>query len=251
VSIQHDFAGRVALVTGAAQGIGREIAAGLLAGGARVHVADIDFAGLAAIQALGAVPHELDIADRAACLATVQRVVAAEGKVDTLVNAAGGSLGKGKAPVEQVSEADWHAIFDANMHGAFWLCQAVAPHMKEAHFGRIINIASHAGVRPSLNGNLAYVAAKHAIVGLTRQLSAELGPCGITVNSVAPGLVLSGPPSHRLWNGYSLEEQQRVLETFHTRRIGAPADIANATLFFAAAQSSWVTGQVLLVDGGR
>jgi 3-oxoacyl-[acyl-carrier protein] reductase len=153
--------------------------------------------------------------------------------------------------VEQVSEADWHAIFDANMHGAFWLCQAVAPHMKEAQFGRIVNIASHAGVRPSLNGNLAYVAAKHAIVGLTRQLSAELGPCGITVNSVAPGLVLSGPPSHRLWNGYSPEEQQRVLETFHTRRIGAPADIANATLFFAAAESSWVTGQVLLVDGGR
>ena len=95
-----DFKGRVAVVTGAAQGIGREIAAGLLAGGARVHVADINLKGLDAAADLGAIAHRLDLANRSACLATVQDIIAAEGGLDILVNAAGGSLGKGRGPIE-------------------------------------------------------------------------------------------------------------------------------------------------------
>lgn len=250
-STTYDFKGRVALVTGAAQGIGRAIALGLMRGGARVHVADINVEGMDQVAEAGAVPHHLDIGDRGACHDTVNGIVQAEGRIDVLVNAAGGSLGKGRGPVEEVTEADWHAIFDANMNGAFWLCQAVAPHMKKARYGRIVNITSGAGLRPALNGVQAYTASKHAIVGMTKQMSFELGPFGITTNAVAPGIVLSGPWAKYQWDSYGPEGQQRVRDSLHTRRIGEAEDIAHAVLFFAAEDSRWITGQILSADGGR
>lgn len=251
MSTTYNFKGRVALVTGAAQGIGRAIALALMRGGARVHVADINFEGLDQVAEAGAVPHHLDIGDRAACHEAVQGITAAEGRLDILVNAAGGSLGKGRGPVEAVSEADWHAIFDANLNGAFWLCQAVAPHMKKSSYGRIVNIASGAGLRPALNGVQAYTASKHAIVGMTKQMSFELARFGITCNAVAPGIVLSGPWARYQWESYGPDGQQRVLESLHTRRLGESEDIAHATLFFAAEESGWITGQILSADGGR
>ncbi|GAA5237143.1 SDR family oxidoreductase [Verticiella sediminum] len=251
MSTTYDFHGRIALVTGAAQGIGRAIALGLMKGGARVHVADINFEGLDAAAEVGALAHHLDIGDREACHETVRGIIQAEDRLDILVNAAGGSLGKGRGPIENVTEADWHAIFDANANGAFWLCQAVAPRMKEAAYGRIVNIASGAGLRPALNGNQAYCAAKHAIVGMTKQMSFELGPFGITVNAVAPGIVLSGPWARYQWDSYGAEGQKRVLESLHTRQLGEAEDIAHATMFFAAEDSRWITGQILSADGGR
>ena len=123
MATKFDFSSQVALVTGAAQGIGRGITAALIGAGCRVHVADINFEGLDQVAELGAVPHHLDIGDRAACHAVVQRIFAAEKRLDVLVNAAGGSLGKGRGPIETISEADWHAIFDANTNGAFWLAR--------------------------------------------------------------------------------------------------------------------------------
>jgi 3-oxoacyl-[acyl-carrier protein] reductase len=252
MAIHHDFHGRAALVTGAANGIGRAIALQLLAGGARVHAADINGAGLSLVSEAGAVTHVFDIGDRAACHAAVQRIADAEGRIDLLVNSAGGSLGKAKGTVESVTEEDWHAVFDANTHGAFWLCQAVAPHMKQARFGRIVNIASGAGLRPALNGSQPYCAAKHALVGMTKQMSFELGPHGVTVNAVAPGFVLSGSPwAQESWARYGTEGQQRLMESLHTRRIGQAQDIAHAAMFFLCEDSGWITGQVLSVDGGR
>ena len=247
----YDFSDRVALVTGAAQGIGRAIATRLVKAGARVHVADINFEGLDAVAESGAIPHHLDIGDRDACGQAVAAIVAAHGRLDILVNGAGGSLGRGRGPIEEISESDWHAIFDANVNGAFWLSQACAPVMKKARYGRIVNIASGAGLRPALNGNQAYCAAKHAIVGMTRQLSFELGPFGVTVNAVAPGIVLSGPWARHQWESYGPEGQQRVIDSLHTRRLGEADDIAHATLFLAAEDSSWISGQILSADGGR
>ena len=159
--------------------------------------------------------------------------------------------GEAGARSRQISESDWHAIFDANVNGAFWLSQACAPVMKKARYGRIVNIASGAGLRPALNGNQAYCAAKHAIVGMTRQLSFELGPFGVTVNAVAPGIVLSGPWARHQWESYGPEGQQRVIDSLHTRRLGEADDIAHATLFLAAEDSSWISGQILSADGGR
>jgi 3-oxoacyl-[acyl-carrier protein] reductase len=154
-------------------------------------------------------------------------------------------------PIEEVSEQDWLVLFEANVHGAFWCSQAVASHMKRERFGRIVNISSGAGLRPSLTGIQAYTASKHALVGLTKQLSFELGPFGVTVNSVAPGFVLSNPATQRQWESYGPEGQARLVESIHTRRLGHPQDIANTVMFLVSDAASWVSGQIISVDGGR
>lgn len=243
---------RVVIVTGAAQGIGRAIARACHAAGARVHVADLDAAGVQRTsEELGVAAHVCDLSERGACAALVKAVVEQEGRLDVLALAAGGVRGQVGRPIEEIAEADWQAIFKANVDGAFWLSQAAAPHMKAARWGRIVTISSGAGLRPSLTGIQAYSAAKHALVGLTKQLSWELGPHGITVNSVAPGFVLSNPTTQRQWESYGPEGQERLVASIHTKRLGTPEDIAHAALFFASEQAGWISGQILSVDGGR
>jgi 3-oxoacyl-[acyl-carrier protein] reductase len=248
--IRHD--GRIALVTGAAQGIGQAIAAGLRDAGAGVHVADLDSAGVTAFaHENGFTPHVLDVSDRKAAAAVVAEISRQAGKLDILVNAAGGVRGQVGRPIEEVGEDDWRVIFAANVDGAFWLAQAAVGPMRQAGFGRIVNIASGAGLRPSLTGIQAYTAAKHALVGLTRQLSQDFGRYGITCNAVAPGFVRSNPTTERQWESYGAEGQKRLIESTHTRRPGRPEDIANPVIFLTSDQASWVTGQILSVDGGK
>jgi 3-oxoacyl-[acyl-carrier protein] reductase len=250
--MQISFTGRTALVTGAAQGIGQAIALGLAESGACVHVADIDRDGARRFAEPRGMPaHELDVADRAAAHALMEKIVAADGRIDILVNAAGGVRGQVGRPIEEVGEADWHAIFKANVDGAFWLAQAVSRPMRDARYGRIVNIASGAGLRPSLTGIQAYTAAKHALVGLTKQLSQDLGRFGITANAVAPGFVRSNPTTERQWESYGPDGQQRLIDGIHVRRLGQATDIANAVIFLASDMASWISGQILSVDGGR
>lgn len=250
--MKRDFTGRRAIVTGAAQGIGRSIVQALAHEGVQVAAFDIDAAGLQSATAAGAVAaHTVDLADRSAVHVAVQQTAEALGGIDILVNCAGGVRGQVGRPLEEIGEQDWLVLFEANVHGAFWCAQAAAPHMKRGGYGRIVNIASGAGLRPSLTGIQAYTASKHALVGLTRQLSLELGPAGITVNSVAPGFVLSNPATQRQWESYGADGQQRLIESIHTRRLGQPQDIADAVVFLASGAASWISGQVLSVDGGR
>src|SRR3954470_12323610 len=243
------FAGRTVLVTGAGHGFGRTIAHAFAAGGATVWGCDLAADGLAqtARSANGACHvRTADVSDRAA----VEAHVAETGGVDILVNNAGGVRGQVGRPVEQVAEADWRAILDVNLTGAFFCAQAVVPEMKRRSWGRIVNISSAAGLGVSLTGIQAYASAKAGQIGLTRQLAHELGPFGITVNNVAPGFVRSNPTTERQWESYGAEGQQRLVERIALRRLGSPADIAHAVLFFASDHAAWITGQVLSINGG-
>lgn len=245
------FDSRVVLVSGGAHGIGRAIGKAFRDSGARVHLADID-AGVQSVAAeIGGLAHVQDLSDRAAVDALVQGIAQQEGRLDILALAAGGVCGQADLGLEDITEESWNQVFAANVKSALWLSQAAAPIMRRAGWGRIVIISSNAGLRPSLTGLHAYTAAKHAVIGLTKQLSVGLARDGITANSVAPGLILSNPSSEQQWAGYGVDGQRRIVEALHTRRMGKAEDIATATLFLASEQASWITGQVLSVDGGR
>jgi 3-oxoacyl-[acyl-carrier protein] reductase len=251
------FDGRTAIVTGAARGFGRAIALSLAGLGARVIACDVLKRELDQTAAAGdeqRTPIEarvLDVSDRAAVQAMASETIEAHGRVDILVNDAGGVLGQTGRPLEEVSEEEWRAIVAVNLDGAFYCSQAVAPAMKAARFGRIVNISSGAGLGISLTGIQAYASAKAGQIGLTRQLAHELGPWGITVNNVAPGFVRSNPTTERQWESYGDEGQRRLVENIALKRLGSPDDIAHGVLFFASEQAGWITGQTLSIDGGR
>ncbi len=245
------LAGRTALVTGVVGGIGAAIARSLAEAGAAVLVTDqpgADFEN--AKEALDLLGLAADLGDHASVQELAASIRTGHGDLDILVNAAGGVCGQVHQPIDEVSEADWRDIFAANVDSAFFLAQTLTPPMRKNGYGRIVTISSGAGLRPSLTGIQAYTAAKHALIGLTRQLSAELGPHGITVNSIAPGFVLSNPATERQWESYGAEGQLQLLQRIHTRRLGRPEDIASAALFLAGDDAGWITGQVLGVDGG-
>jgi 3-oxoacyl-[acyl-carrier protein] reductase len=167
-----------------------------------------------------------------------------------LVNTAGGVAGQVNQPVEEVSDADWRVIFAINLDGAFHFTRAVAPAMKRAGRGAIVNISSGAGRSYSLTGIQAYASAKAGLIGFTRQTARELGAHGIRVNCVAPGFVRSNPASERQWHAMGEAGQQRLVDSIALRRIGTPEDIARAVLFFCGDDSGYVTGQTISVDGG-
>ncbi len=245
------FDGRVALVSGGAQGIGLAMAKAFRDSGVRVHLVDRDPRVVDQGRALDVPAHVVDLSDRDASAALVQAVAGQEGRLDILALAAGGVAGLAGLPLEGVTDENWDRIMGANVKSALWLCQAAAPIMTEAGWGRIVIVSSGAGLRPSLTGLHGYTASKHAVIGLTKQLSVGLAGKGVTVNSVAPGFILSNPDSQRQWDGWSPARQAQVLSQLHTGRLGQPEDIANATLFLASEQAAWITGQVLSVDGGR
>lgn len=242
---------RRALVTGVVGGIGAAIARRLAAEGRDVTVTDLPGPALdAAAAALGLPATPADLGDPAQVAALVARMSAAGGAPAILVSAAGGVRGQVGRPVEEVSDADWRAIFDANVNGAFHLMRALAPHLRAGGWGRVVTIASGAGLRPSLTGIQAYTAAKHALVGLTKQFAQEFGPAGVTVNAIAPGFILSNPATIRQWESYGPEGQARLVARIFTRRLGAPEDVAAAAAFLTGEEAGWITGQILSVDGG-
>jgi 3-oxoacyl-[acyl-carrier protein] reductase len=229
--MSRQLTGRTAVVTGTAHGIGAGIAAALADNGAAVHGVDKDTVDLTSVTA-------------------VREFFAGLGDVDILVNNAGGVCGQVGRPLEEVSDDDWREVVDANLTTAFLCTRAVVPGMKERRWGRIVTISSAAGLSVSKTGIQSYASAKAAQIGFTRQMAHELGPFGITVNCIAPGFVLSNPTSIRQWESYGSDGQRDLVNGIAMRRLGEPADIANGVLFFAAEDSSWVTGQTIAIDGG-
>ena len=248
------FDRRTVIVTGAAHGFGRQIARQFCALGATVWACDLladEVAQTAMLCGDACNASVLDVTDAAAVSTFVRAVESEAGQVHILVNNAGGVLGQVGRPLENIQPREWQSIFDVNVSGAFYMCQAVSPGMKAAQFGRIINISSGAGLGISLTGIQAYAAAKAAQIGLTRQLAHELGPFGITVNNIAPGFVRSNPTTEQQWMSYGESGQRQLLETIALRRLGTAADIAHAVAFFASDFAGWITGEVLSVSGGR
>ncbi len=252
-----DFHHKTVIVTGAAHGLGRQISLEYARRGASVWACDVLADELAETRALCREAEGLcearavDIVRRDEVYDFVAAALRTAPQVDILVNNAGGVLGQTGRPLEEVSPEDWRGILDVNVTGAFYFCQAVAPGMKAARNGRIVNVSSGAGLGISLTGIQAYAAAKAALVNLTRQLAHELGPWNITVNSIAPGFVRSNPATERQWQSYGEEGQRALINNIALKRLGTPEDIAYSVLFLTSQYANWITGQILSVDGGK
>jgi 3-oxoacyl-[acyl-carrier protein] reductase len=247
--VQIDLSNQTALVTGGAIGIGREVALALARAGADVALTYRSHDGDAVareIVDLGrrSVAYEMDATDSAEVDRVVDAAAAAlGGKIDILVNNAGGLVGR--VPVAEMSDQHWRQVVDVNLSSTFYCSRAVLRHMPDG--GRIVNISSLAGRNGGGPGAAAYGAAKAGVHGLTRGLAKEVGPRGITVNAVAPGLILD-TPFHPTFTPE--EQQQQTIAATPLRRAGYPADVAGAVLYLASELGSFCTGAVIDLNGG-
>jgi 3-oxoacyl-[acyl-carrier protein] reductase len=239
-----DLTGRTALVTGSTRGIGRAIAQTLADAGARVAVVGRDAAKASDVAAQlpgNAQGFGADVSDPAAVVSLVEGVEAAFGQVDILVNNAG--LTRDNI-LFRIKDDDWDAVLDANLRGAFVAIRAAARGMMKRRWGRIINIASIVGLTGN-KGQANYAASKAGLIGLTKSVAKELGSRNILVNAIAPGFIETD-----MTNAMTAEARTALSGQIPLDRLGKPEDIAAMVAFLASEHASYVTGQVLVVDGG-
>jgi 3-oxoacyl-[acyl-carrier protein] reductase len=243
------LAGKVALVTGAgsATGLGNAIARSLAGAGATVVLADIDIDGAtrnaAAIGEAGRAVL-MDVTDER----SVETAVLEIGRVDILVNNAGITQ---RTPIWELSIADFDQLLSINLRGGFLCLKAVVAGMMARRWGRIIWISSVAGKQGGgIIGTAHYAASKAGVIGLCQAAARELGPYGITSNAIAPGFILTGIATKALGANQERELDRTISDTAPVRRSGQPEDVANAALFLASPEASYVTGEVMDVNGG-
>ena len=242
--MQIDLTGRVALVTGSTRGIGRAIATTLAGAGARVAVVGRERARAeeAASQLGGeARGFSCDVADTASVAALVEEVEKSFGSLDILVNNAG--LTRDNL-LMRIKDADWDAVLDANLRGAFASIRAASRGMMKRRWGRIINIASIVGITGN-KGQANYAASKAGLIGLTKSVAKELGSRNSLVNAVAPGFIETDMTAAMTPEARAALSGQIPLD-----RLGSPQDIASTVAFLASDHAAYITGQVLVVDGG-
>jgi 2-deoxy-D-gluconate 3-dehydrogenase len=241
-----DLSGRVAVVTGGTRGIGEAIVHQLAAAGARVVAVS-----RSAPDALAGPPRDgqvstlaADVSRKAEVERMVETVAQRHGAIDILVNCAGTAK---RAPALEQAEADWEYMIDLNLRGTAWACRAVAPLMRRAGRGRIVNITS-IGAEFGLVNRAAYCATKGAVGQLTRCLALEWGPYGITVNAVGPGITVT--PLVRPFLDANPGKEATMTKKIPLGRLGRPDDMAGAVTFLASDLAAYITGQTILVDGG-
>ena len=252
--MNKNLEGHVAVVTGAAMGIGKEIAKKLGERGASVACWDIatDKASETASEILAtgtkALGLNVDVTKEEQVRDALAATVESLGVVDILVNVAGGTCGA-PSGIDNLTPENWDQVVSLNMRAPFLMCKAVSGGMKDKGWGRIINISSGAGRSYSRSGVIPYAAAKAGLLGLTRQIAVDLAPHGVNVNAISPGAIESFPNGG--WAGRSAEDQRDILLTIPINRFGESEEIANAVAFLASDDASYVVGQTLCVDGGH
>jgi 3-oxoacyl-[acyl-carrier protein] reductase len=243
------FANQVAIVTGAARGIGKAIATRLATEGAVVVIADVDVkTAEVTAQELAAggravVVSSLDVGDPVQVVATVQSVLTRFGRIDILVNNAG--IVGDVMPIREMSDAEWHRVMAVNLHGVFYCSRAVLPAMLSRKYGRIVSLASVAGKEGNAN-MAAYSVSKAGVICLTKSLAKEVARDGITVNCVTPALTETD-----MARGFSPEQRALLASKVPMGRLAAPEEIAAVTVFLASAEAGFVTGAVYDASGGR
>jgi NAD(P)-dependent dehydrogenase (short-subunit alcohol dehydrogenase family) len=241
--------GRLAIVTGAGRGLGREFAMRCAAEGAAVAIAEIDAPSAdetaEEIRRRGgrAVAVQTDVTDFPAVSAMVEQVVSEFGRIDALVNNAG-IIELPRRPFEQIPEEEWNRVMSVNVGGVWNCCRAVIGHMRDQGYGKIVNVASDT-VLSGVPGMLHYVCSKGAVIALTRALCREVGSDGVCVNAIAPGLTET--PAALV---HGAEAVKRSLELRAIPRAATPSDIAGTVIYLVSSQSDFVTGQVIPVNGG-
>ncbi|MGZ4613666.1 MAG: SDR family NAD(P)-dependent oxidoreductase [Kineosporiaceae bacterium] len=249
------FVGRTAVVTGGSGGLGRAVCDGLAAEGAAVAVVDVDGAAVdATVEALRsagakASGHVVDVRDERAVTALMRAVHAEHGGPHVLVNLAGGSLGTPR-DLDDISPEHLDLVLDVNVKGTFFCCQAAVPFMVGAGGGAIVNTSSIGGRQPSPVTGVPYATAKAAVVGLTKRLAKEVGPRGVRVNAIAPGLFLTGR-LQGMFDAMAETERRGVLDAIPLGRMPELREAVDPVLFLAGDESSYITGAVLDVNGGR
>jgi 3-oxoacyl-[acyl-carrier protein] reductase len=247
------FADRVAIVTGAAQGIGAATARRLAGEGARVAVVDLDADRSAAtadeIKASGGVAtgYGCDVTDPEAVTAMVDAVVAEHGRLDILINNAGITRDN---MLFKMPAAEWNSVLTTNLSSMFYCCQAAQKHMVQARYGKIVNLSSRSAL--GNRGQVNYAAAKAGVQGLTATLAIELGPFNINVNAVAPGYIATAMTAATATRvGAAPEDHQKMAaESTPLRRVGQPEEVASVIAFLASDDASYVSGQTLYINGG-
>ena len=254
------FQGKTAVITGGAKGFGQAFATALAEEGCRVILVDVDQDQLkASAQAIGrlrggsasAEARVCDVTDKGQVTELMAHVLESYGAIDILINNAGGSMGVPKVPIEDVSEADWDRVVALNLKGTFLCTQAAARPMKEARQGKIVNLASLAARIGGQMTPVQYCTAKGGVVAFTRHVAQELGPFGINVNAVAPGLVLTGERIQNMWYGRNdAQEREKFINRIPLGRLAEVDEVTRIVVFLCSAEASYLAGVTLDVNGG-